>query len=225
DFYAHYGPLGFSLQGLLSGLLRNPPLALRLGQAAGLALLAVFAFAGARPASRPGPAAWAAVAFALALSTASPLPSFYGFAFALAALGAFSRTFDAERSGDRAGTGWPAAAGVLLAAAALTRPAFAVYALVAIAFARAALGDPGRRARGPAAFGLAFALGLFAIWAALSRALSPASIVEATVLFPRRLLEGGRRYGEAAFLAAPLPLAYLFTTALACVPLAWTAAI
>lgn len=223
DFYAHYGPLGFSLQSALSRIVPQPPLALRTGQAAGLAILCALAFALARPRERAGAAAWTAVAYALALSTAAVLPSFYGFALAVAALAAFALARAAESR--RAADGWAAASGALLAAAALTRPAFGIYALAAIAFAGSAIGAPSGNARRLGVFGLALGLAAAGIWLALYRDLPPREIVEATLLLPRRLLEGGGRYELAAFLRAPLPLAYALSLLVACVPLAWAAAL
>jgi hypothetical protein len=224
DFYAHYGPLGFSLQALLSGILRNPPLALRIGESLALVLLSVAALLAAKGRAAGRAASWAAVAFALILSSASLLASFYGLAFALAALGAFAMAASAGED-TAAASRWAAAAGVLLALAVLIRPAFAVYAAVALAGAALLGGTRRDRLRLVPIAALASVGTVAVAWLLLYRDLSPAQVFDATVLVPRRLFEGGQRYREAAFLRAPLPLAYLFACVHAAVPLLWTAAL
>ncbi|HEY2797945.1 MAG TPA: hypothetical protein VGK26_08665 [Thermoanaerobaculia bacterium] len=237
DFYAHYGPLGFSLQALLSGIVRNPPVALRIGESLALVLLSVAGFVAARrrgaEASAPaGGGGWAAVAFALALSAAALLASFYGLALTLAALGAFAlASTTRSRSGGSGGSAassanrWAAGAGVLLAAAALTRPAFAAYACVALVGLGFVAGTPRDRTRLLPILAVSCAAATAAAWLLLYRDLSPAQAFDATVLFPRRLLEGGLRYREAAFLRAPLPLAFLLSSVHAAIPLLWAAAL
>jgi len=222
DFYAHYGPLGFSLQGLLSGLLHNPPLALRIGQAFFLATVGAAGYLVAH--LRGGrAAAWASVAFVLVLSPAALLASFYGLALTLAALGAFALA--SGTTGLPTGDRWAAGAGILLAAAALTRPVFAAYAALAMAGVGIATGPgPDRRRHLPLA-ALACAAGIAAAWLLFYRAIAPAQALEATVLLPRRLIEGGRRYREAEFLRAPLPLAFGFAALHAAIPLLWTTAL
>ena len=228
DFYAHYGPLGFSLQALLSGILRNPPLALRIGESLALVLLGAAGFfcapAPGRPSAAGGPRSWAAVAFALVLSAAALLASFYGLAFTVAALGAFAMATSAGEDAAAANR-WAAGAGVLLALAVLIRPAFAVYASVALAGMALAGGTRRDRTRLLPILALSAAAGAAAAWLLLFRDLSPAQAFDATVVVPRRLFEGGQRYREAAFLRAPLPLAYLLATVHAAIPLLWAAAL
>jgi hypothetical protein len=220
DFYAHYGPLGFSLQALLWSLVGNPPVSLRIGQALLLALLGAGALLAARRHGAGAAGAWAAAAFALALSPAALLASFYGTALALAALGAFAGSLSAGPRADL----WAAAAGAALAAAALTRPIFAVYAAAAMAGVALAAGSSEDRRRRLPILALAAAVAAAAAWLLLYRRIAPALALDATVFFPRRLLAHGARYREAAFLtAAPLPLAFLFTTLLAAIPLLWLA--
>ncbi|HEY1250388.1 MAG TPA: hypothetical protein VGH97_04315 [Thermoanaerobaculia bacterium] len=228
DFYAHYGPFGFSLQALFSGILRNPPVALRMGESIALVLLGVAGFvAGRRRAGAVG--AWSAAAYALVLSAAASLASFYGVALCLAALGAFAMASSAGFPGDgeraapeAAATRWAAVSGVFLALAVLTRPAFAAYSAVALAGLGLAAGTRRDRARLLPILAVSCAATLVAAWLILYRDLSPIQAFDATVLFPRRLLEGGLRYREASFLRAPLPVAFLLATLHAALPLLWT---
>ena len=224
DFYAHYGPLGFSLQGLLSGILRNPPLALRIGESLALALLSAAGFVAMRRREARSAPGWAAVGFTLVLSAAALFASFYGLAFALAALGAFAMASSAGES-TAAANRWAAGAGVLLAFAVLTRPAFAAYASVALAGVPLAGGTRRDRLRLLPILALSAAASAAAAWLLLFRDISPAQAFDATVLLPRRLFEGGQRYREAAFLRAPLPVAYLLACVHAAVPLLWAAAL
>jgi hypothetical protein len=220
DFYTHYGPLGFSLQGLFSGLLGSPPVALRIGQAIFLAVLGGAALLAAR--RRGGLAgAWAAAAFTLALSPVALLAAFYGVALTLVALGAFALA--SAGSAPRADR-WAVAGGAALAAAALTRPIFAAYASFAVAGLALAAGSSDDRKRRLPILLVACAVAVGAAWLLLYRGIPPARAFEATILFPRRLLEHGGRYREAPFLRAPLPLAFLHTSLLAAIPLLWSLA-
>jgi hypothetical protein len=107
----------------------------------------------------------------------------------------------------------------------LIRPAFAVYASVALGGVALAAGTRRDRTRLLPILAISAAAGSVAAWLLLFRNISPAQAFDATVLVPRRLFEGGQRYREAAFLRAPLPVAYLLASVHAAVPLLWTAAL
>jgi hypothetical protein len=223
DFYTHYGPLGFGVQALFSGTIAEPGAALRVGQASCLAALAALAVAVARRSSGGPAALWVAAGVVLVLSPAALHASFYGFALAAAALGAFLL---AEISaGRRAALVWSGIGGLSLGAAALTRPAFALYALVAIlAVSVSSRIDrrEGSRSVLPVLLA-AFAASVAVLWLALYRPIPLAEAWDAMIRTPQRLMTSGTRYREAPFLRAPLPLAFVLSTLLAGLPLVWAA--
>lgn len=223
DFYAHYGPLGFTAQGVLSAALGQPALALRAGQAILFCLLAALALLVARRAGGGTAAAtWAAALAALAISPAALLASFYGFGLMLACLGCHILAQSAELRG-RA-LRWEILAGALLAATALVRPVFALYAGCAIALVAAA-DLASRRASLAPVLAAACVAGLAILWLLLYRRIPVGQAFEATLLLPARLISAGGRFREAPFLRAPLPLALLTSSLLAAVPLVWAAAL
>ena len=209
DFYAHYGPLGFTLiaAGYNSGI-RNPGILLRVLQSASLAVAALLLFLTTRgkrgrTGARLGPAAAAISVFALANVFRSP--AFLGFVFCVAALvmAALSRGLS-SRATARLFT-W--AAGIFLVLAGLVRPAFGAYTAVAIAavgLAEASTADPGRAARSRLyELCVAVLLSLPVIWIILYRRISPAVALQATVFGPGRLMGGGKRFLNPSFLLSP----------------------
>jgi len=222
DFYTHYGPLGYSIQAFFSGFFGNPPVALRIGQTLFLSFLAALAVVAARRfrLHRPAAAVATAAAVVLAVSSAAPLASFYGFALVLAALGS---GVVAENTHSRSlATAWAVSSGLLFAAAALTRPAFAMYGVVALLVVTAATPRHQWGLR-TATIGALLA-GMAILWLGLYRDISLSDAFEATIQVPRRLMSGGARYRAAPFLRAPLPLAFTLSTLLAVPPLIWAAA-
>jgi hypothetical protein len=217
DFYTHYGPLGyFVLDPMMRGI-GNPGLALRLAQAIGLALLAALLLLLLRRCDAP-PGRLAFPLVALALSSAFALAAFLGFGLAAAALALFALERTVRTPTPRALL--LAAAGASIAAAALTRPAFAAYAGAAIVSLELITARPGS-ARRLAVFLGSAAVVLPVLWLALFPAIEPRQAVEAMLVTPGRLLTVGRRHVKPHFASAPLGLPLLIGAAIAAAPLLW----
>jgi hypothetical protein len=221
DFYTHYGPFAYTVQGYFLAIFGNPGLALRLGQASLLLLLTCLAIASVRKLGEGAAASWGVLFFLVALSSTSRLAAFYGFGLAVASLLAFSIS-NGSGSGRARGT-WAAFGGVFLACAALARPAFALYAGVALLLVWVALGDPRDRS---VLVGLgAGATTIVLLWIVLYRQIPIGKAVEMTLVFPGRLMAGGGRYVEAPFLRAPPPVAFLVGAMLVSTTLVWALAL
>ncbi|HKF43974.1 MAG TPA: hypothetical protein VKG01_12790, partial [Thermoanaerobaculia bacterium] len=199
DFYTHYGPFGFTLLSALTRGFGSPEVALRIGEIALLAAIAVathLLYRSLQAGSRFGEYAVALVV--AAFSQAAMQPAFLGFAFAMISLLLFVLSRTASRPAAAMLDG--AAGGVSLALAALTRPVFAAYVAAAVVILEAAAGRPNFGARrAPLAalssfFGSAVLAG-GATWVLLYPRISPAVALDATILAPSRLIGvGDARY-------------------------------
>ncbi len=221
DFYTHYGPFAYSIQGFFLAAFGNPGLALRIGQASLLLLLTCLAIITARKLGEGAAASWGVFFFLVALSSTSRLAAFYGFGLAVASLLAFSVSHGSG-SGRARGT-WAAFGGVFLAGAVLARPAFALYAGVALLLVWVAVGDHRDRSVW-IGLGTGAATTLL-LWITLYRQIPMGKAVEMTLVFPGRLMAGGGRYVEAPFLRAPTPFAFLMGAILVSTTLAWALAL
>jgi hypothetical protein len=221
DFYTHYGPFAYTVQGLFLAAVGNPGLALRIGQASLLLLLALLAIVSVRKVGEGAAAAWGVLFLLVALSSTSRLAAFYGFGLAVASLLAFSIR-DGSGSGLARGT-WAALGGVFLACTALTRPAFALYAGAALLLVYVAADQPRGRSVW-VGFG-AGAATVVLLWIVLYRQIPIGKAVEMTLLFPGRLMAGGGRYVEAPFLRAPPPVAFLAGAMLVSTTFVWALAL
>ncbi len=218
DFYSHYGPLGYAALAPVLKWLVNPGLSLRVAQSAGLIGLTALLWVAARRSRAVLGLAFPAAA--AALSPAFAVGSFLGFGLAAAAVAVFlcgGTAAEARRRGPRLWL-WMAAAGSLLAACGLTRPAFAAYAAAAV-FALE-LSVFGRASIRRLLIGLAAASAVALIlWVILFRdidlrdALVSVTITPARILPLRRLLPGL----AVEDLALTLPMA----AAIAAAPLLW----
>jgi len=205
DFYSHYGPLGYTMLSALVHLFGHPGLALRIADItllAGLAVLLHLLFRS--PTSVTVLRQYAVAPLVLAFSQLAMSPAFLGFGFATGALVLFLLARSAVRN--LAAVLLNVAAGVALAAAALTRPGFAVYSAAALLLLEAAAGRPRFGAlRNPlstfAVFFGAAALATLVTGLLLYPTISPALAFNATVLTPARLIgAGGARFLDPGFL-------------------------
>jgi len=215
-FYTHYGPLGYGVQSLFSGLIASPAVALRACQAAFFCLVAAVALALAGrldAASRAWPAT---LVLLLLLSSLTALASFCGLMFVLIAIAAAAMP---ELPGRRGVLAWAAVAGAAVAGAFLTRPAFGLYAASAVAAVTLAAEDRPRR-RGMAT-AMAAIGAVILVWLLFYRNISPAAAAQATLVFPARLSSAGLRYKPGPFVQAPAPLAVVFGLLIGSFPLAW----
>ena len=217
DFYTHYGPLGFAALAPVLRWLVNPGLTLRVSQSAGLIGLAVlFGLAARRSGARLSGLAFPAAA--AALSPAFAVPAFLGFGFAAGAVALF--LCGESESGPRPRGGWPwtVAAGALLAAGALTRPAFAAY--VAAAIAAVELAVFGRASIRRLLVGLAAAAAVALIlWAVLFRNIDLREALVAVTIAPARLM--ARRHLDPGLARESLALTLPIAAAIAAAPLLW----
>jgi hypothetical protein len=213
DFYSHYGPLGFAALAPVLKWLVNPGLTLRVAQSAGLIVLtALLAIAARR--SRTSLAFPAAVA---ALSPAFALPAFLGFGLAAGAL-ALHIAGGTAAEGRRRDL-WILSAGALLAACALTRPAFAVYVAASVfALELAVFGRASSRRLG-LALAAASAVALI-LWVALFREIDLRDALESVTITPARLM--ARRHINPGLAREVLALTLPIAAAIAAAPLLWT---
>jgi hypothetical protein len=223
DFYTHYGPLGYTLIESLSRATQSPILAMRILQAALLLLVAVLLHVAVRFSSAsPNPSEAAAPLAVLALSGSAAFPSFLGFGLAVASLLMFVVARSIRWS--RAAATWSIGAGVVLALAALNRPAFALYAAGAFLLTEIVLFRSRREERSwaPPALFLAGTIGGGALsWFLLYPFLSPRVAFQAALVTPLRLHGSGSRYLEPGFLRSPLAAICLGAT-IAATLLVWT---
>ncbi|HEY3124705.1 MAG TPA: hypothetical protein VGK70_11685, partial [Thermoanaerobaculia bacterium] len=131
DFWANYGPFGYTFLALFLREIENPAVALRVSQTlllATLALLGHWIFT--RRWARPGGGELAVPLVVLALSTLSGFPSFLGLALALISLILFLGARNADSTVSRLALA--ILGGAALALATLTRPAFGLYAAASV---------------------------------------------------------------------------------------------
>jgi hypothetical protein len=204
DFYAHYGPFGYTVLSALTGILGSPGLALRVGQIAMLSGLAILLHLLARALRRDAPVHEIVVpVLVLALSRDAMEPAFFGLSFAVAALVLFVLARVAVRPAPAALL--LVAAGAALAAAALTRPGFGAYTGGALLVLEASAGWPRFGAlRSPlrtlvVLFGSAALATMLAGWV-LYPNISPGLAFQATVITPGRLISAGARFLRPEFL-------------------------
>src|SRR6266542_2108824 len=204
DFYTHYGPFGYTVLSALLQIFGHPGLALRIGQIAllaGIAILIHLLFRLLQPQSRLRE--YAVPLLVLAISQVAMEPAFFGFAFAMTGLVLFQLARIAVRA-------FPAtllavAAAAALAAAALTRPGFAAYSGSALLLLEASAGRPRFGVLRSPFFTLALLFGTAAFAALLMGIvlypkISPIVAFNATVTVPARLISSGARYLPPAFL-------------------------
>ncbi len=219
DFYTHYGPLGFEALAPLLEWLVNPGVTLRVAQSAALIGLALLlGLAARRSGARLGSLAFPAAA--AALSPAFAVPAFLGYAFAAGAAALFLAgggvAGPAPQRRDR--WAWTAAAGALLAACALTRPAFAAY--VAAALIAVELAVSGRASiRGLLLFVAAAAAAAGILWAALFLEIDLREALVAVTIAPARLM--ARRHVDPGLALESLLLTIPIAAAIAAAPLLW----
>jgi hypothetical protein len=235
DFYTHYGPLGYSILASLIRLIRDPGLALRLGEIlllGGIAILFHLLFRSFQPKNTPRE--FPVPFFVGALSAVAIEPAFFGFAFATAALVFFLLARNAPEG--RLATLLSAAAGVALAVVVLIRPVFGAYCAGAIFLTEIAClprsGGSRRLVMGPAVFFGAAAGAALALWLSLFPGIPWFLAFDATILRPARLMgAAGERYLEPGFLTAAetgvLGIARAIATgaALVATTIAWTLAV
>jgi hypothetical protein len=224
DFYTHYGPLGYTLIEGLSRLTHNPLLAMRILQAALLALVAVLGHVAVRLSSPAPNRSEIAVPLAvLALSGSAAFISFLGFGFTTASLLMYVSARGSRSS--RARRLFGLGSGVALAMGALSRPAFAGYFGGALLLAESVLFR--RRARfdrswAPFGFLLVGAIaGGGLLWCLLYRRITLPVAFEAALLAPMRLTGGGTRYLEPGFLLRSPLIAILSGAAICAANLVW----
>ena len=217
DFYTHYGPLGFGLLAVPMKWIANPGVALRLAQGFGLAgVTLLFGLALRRLRARPG--TFAAAGAVLAFSAAMAQSAFIGFGLAAASVALYLAA--RETSGSAAAVAL-AASGALLAGAAWTRPAFAVYVGVALLWLELVAGS--RASRRTLVLTLAAALAAAAaLWLIVYRSLDPATVAEATLLAPARLMTLGQRTLLPDFTRSGAAISLLVGAAVAAAPIAWS---
>ncbi|HEY2797434.1 MAG TPA: hypothetical protein VGK26_06060 [Thermoanaerobaculia bacterium] len=222
DFYTHYGPLGYTLLAPVLKWLVNPGLALRVAQSGALIVVAaLFGLAARRSDVTPGSLAFpAAVA---ALSPAFAVPAFLGFGIAAAAtaLSLCGRAAAGARRPESWPWPWIAGVGAMLAACALTRPAFAVY--VAASFGVIEFTVFGRTALRRLALVFVAATAVTAgLWLILYRDIPLRDALVEVAITPARLLALRRFVPGLALenLALTLPIA----AAIAAAPLLWSLA-
>jgi len=197
DFYANYGPLGYSILAALMREIPSPALALRVGQIGLLGALAFLAHwvTARRDATNPAGTELVVPLAVLGLSMEAVFPSFFGFAFAIVALFLFIQA----RRADSISAGWAFAAlgGLALALTTLTRPAFGAYAGGAVVLGVAPLigSRSGRTGGGRTTLGLflvSFVLGGVLLWLLLFREIPVRAAFDAAVKGPTYLLTGER---------------------------------
>ncbi len=231
DFYTHYGPFGYTVLSALLQIFGHPGLALRIGQIAllaGIAILIHLLFRLLQPQNRFRE--YAVPLLVLANSQVAMEPAFFGFAFATVGLVLFLLARIAVRA-------FPAtlltiAAGAALAAAALTRPGFAAYSGGALLLLEASAGRPRFGTLRSPFFTLALLFGAAAFTALLMGVvlypkIPPVLGFNATVIVPARLMSSGARYLPPAFLPDTGTAAGGIATgaALAAMTVAWTFAV
>jgi hypothetical protein len=200
DFYTHYGPLGFSLLGGFLSLRVNPGVAFRVAQSCGLLAAAILLWVLARRfRAATGPGFLVALAL-LALSAVFQLPAFFGFLFAFAAAGLFLLSGTARNRPARSSLVLAAAAS--LAAAALTRPVFGVYALAPVLVA--AVVDEIDRTRHASRRAASLLVGggllwTFLLWIVLYARIPARIAIDAALIEPAKLVEGGGRFLRPSF--------------------------
>lgn len=205
DFYTHYGPFGFTLLLALVHLFGQPGLALRIGEItllAGIAILIHVLCRSLQPRSllREYTVPILVVAFSLVAAQ----PAFFGFGLATAALVLFLLARCVVTS--LAAVLLNVTAGGALAAAAMTRPAFAGYSVAALLLLEVAAGRPRFGAlRNPiSTFAVLFGSAAFTIllaWLFLYSKIQPAVALNAAVITPAYLMgAGGARYLQPGFL-------------------------
>ena len=218
DFYTHYGPLGFSALAPLLKWLGNPGVTLRVAQAAVLiGLTVLLGLAARRSGARPGSLAFpAAVA---ALSPAFAVPAFLGYGFAAGAVALFLCGEAETGPQPRSRWPWTVAAGALLAACALTRPAFAAYVTAALIAVELAVF--GRASIRRLLLGLAAASAVAGtLWMALFRDIDLREALVAVTVAPARLM--ARRHVDPGLALEDLVLTIPIAAAIAAAPLLWT---
>ncbi len=225
DFYTHYGPLGYVLFVPFPPWIgNNPGLALRLAQAATLAALAALLLVAFR--SLRGTLDRDAIAVplaTLALSPAIALSAFAAFGFSAASLLLFVASRQARGSAARLGA---IASALMLAAAALTRPAFAAYAGGALLVTELATrAKDAERRRQTLVFVAATAAAILLLWLSIFPDIGPRQAAQAALVAPARLLETGGRALAPFSQNTPLPLAMLLGGIVASVPILWLLAV
>jgi len=202
DFYSHYGPLGYTLFDLLVRFVENPGLALRIAQCV---LLLAFSVAlhvmTRRSDDNPQGDETFIPIVVLLLSGAAAFPSFLGFAGAAAAVVTIAA---AVRENARSrGMLLACVGGAVLALAALVRPSFALYVVVALALFAVVIVSKEAFVEGlrifAAFFGAALVAGVF-LWWLFYRELPLLLALDATLIVPSRLVSNGSRYLEPIFL-------------------------
>ena len=210
DFYTHYGPLGYTILAFLVRLFGNPGLALRMGAILLLAGMAILCHALFRSLQPESPLREYPVPFLIAAVSAVAIQAdFLGFAFATAVVVLFLLARSAPE-GLRA-TALNVAAGAVLGAGVLIRPAFGAYCAGTLLFLETA-GRPrfGGSRNSLAAlavfFGSAACFALF-LWACLYRGISLPVAFNATIVTPARLVgAGGRAISIRSSSWAPEPI-------------------
>ncbi|HEY2798432.1 MAG TPA: hypothetical protein VGK26_11135 [Thermoanaerobaculia bacterium] len=217
DFYSHYGPLGFAALAPLLKWLVNPGVTLRVAQSAGLiGLVVLLGLAARRSGARLGSLALPAAA--AALSPAFAVPAFLGYGFAAGAAALFLCGEAEAGPPPRSTWPWTVAAGALLAACALTRPAFAAY--VAAAIVAVELAVFGRDSIRRLLVGLAAASAVAGIlWVALFRHIDLREALVAVTIAPARLM--ARRHVDPGLAREDLVLTLPIAAAIAAGPLLW----
>lgn len=224
DFWANYGPFGYTFLALFLREIENPAVALRVSQTlllATLALLGHWIFT--RRWARPGGGELAVPLVVLALSTLSGFPSFLGLALALISLILFLGARNADSTVSRLTLA--ILGGAALALATLTRPAFGLYAAASVLLTEAAL----FRFRSGKVEGATMAAGVFFVasvvaavlfWLLLYRPIPVQVAFESAVRGPSQLIGGGR-YLEPEFLRRGPVEAFAASCAIAGVSLIW----
>ncbi len=228
DFYAHYGPLGYSLLSVLTEALGSAGLALRVGQIVLLAVVAALWFFLSRSLDPPSLLREYALApLVLVFSQVAVEPVFFGFAFAAIAgcLFAYARTSERRLSAVLL----LLTAGVALAVAAAIRPGLGAYVVFALLVLEVAARRPHFGAMRSPVLVLALALGtaaatalVLAFWLYPNISLSLA--LNATVLVPARLVSAGGLYLNPTFLSLPVVGEIVAGAALTAASLAWVTA-
>lgn len=224
DFYSHYGPFGYTVLSVLLGFFKAPGLALRIGEIALLAGLAVLLHILIRS-FLPSSALreYLVAPIVLALSQTALEPSFFGFAFAVIGLVLFLLAQTASRALPAAKLA--IAAGVSLAAAAMTRPGFAIYIGGALVMLEAAAGRM-RTSRLPFILLVGSASLTAALMAVVLYPRIPLTLMfNAAVVAPGRLMSGGARYVQPVFFPGPVVGEIAGGAALAATTVAWAFAV
>lgn len=223
DFFANYGPFGYTFLAVVLREFENPALALRVSQAVLLATLAFLShWTFTRRWASPGEGELPVPLVVLALSTLSGFPSFLGFASAFMSL----LLFLGARNDDSATNRRVLAVlgGAALSLATLTRPAFGAYVAAAVLLAEATLFRfPSAKSDRSKTVGLFFAASVVAgtlLWLFLYRSIPVRVAFEAAVAGPSRLIGGGR-YLEPEFLRRGPVEAFAASCAITSVSLIW----